>query len=208
MTLGFFTVFRKDPRHYLMARRLIGSARHSMPTVEIVQFTDETSPEVPGVDRVSRKPHGRMLERRLEHYASCEGNWLLVDSDVILQRDVRDVFNEPFDVALTDRQWSHIKQPESMMLDMPFNTGVCFSRSPDFWRAVLMIWRSYTPEQQKDWLSEQRAVADVVRRDVFTVCVLPGMTYNYPPSSETDEGLKDAALVHFKGARKNWVVHA
>jgi hypothetical protein len=85
---------------------------------------------------------------------------------------------------------------------------VCFSRSPDFWRAVLMTWRSFPPDKQADWLSEQMAVADVVRKDVFTVCVLPGMVYNYPPQSETDEGLKDAAVVHFKGSRKEWMVSA
>lgn len=206
MTLGFYTVFRKDPSHFLMARRMLLSARAVMPGVEVVQLTDEKTPAVPGVNRVNRRPHGRMLERRLEHYASCQGEWLLLDTDVIVQRDVRDIFERAFDVALTDREWSHVSQSDEFMREMPFNTGVAFSRSPAFWQAVLETWRGLTTEQQNDWMSEQRAVAHVVRTDTFTVCVLPGMVYNYPPTTETDVGLKDAALVHFKGARKQMML--
>jgi hypothetical protein len=65
-----------------------------------------------------------------------------------------------------------------------------------------MTWRCFTPEQQADWLSEQRAVAQVVSKGYFNVLTLPGMTYNYPPNTETDEGLREAAVVHLKGARK------
>jgi len=203
MTLGFFTVFRKDPIHYVSAERMLASAKDAMPGLECVQFTDAKSPLVYGADRLVRRPHGKILERRLEHYADCAGEWLLVDTDVVIQRDVRHVFDDDWDVALTDRQWRHLKQPADFMRDMPFNTGVCFSRSPEFWRAVLMTWRSFPFEQQSDWLSEQRAVADVVRKDVFTVKVLPGMIYNYPPTTEDDAGLKDAAIVHLKGGRKS-----
>lgn len=202
MTIGFFTVFRKDPRHFLMARRMLLSAKHFMPYLQIAQLTDEKTPAVPGVDQVLRRPHGKMLERRLEHYSACEGNWLFVDTDVVFQGDVLDVFNQPFDVALTDRNWPHVTHPAGFVEEMPFNTGVCFSRCPDFWKAVLETWRGFTPDQQADWLSEQRAVAHVVRSDAFTVCVLPGMVYNYPPSTLTDVGLADAKIVHFKGDRK------
>jgi hypothetical protein len=111
-------------------------------------------------------------------------------------------------VALTDRQWPHVAQSPAFIEAMPFNTGVVFSRSPEFWQAVLETWRGYTPEQQADWMSEQRAVAEVVRRDVFTVLVLPGMVYNYPPTTKTDEGLAGAAVVHWKGRRKAWMIEA
>ena len=202
MRLGFFTVFRKDPIHYVLAERMLGSAKRAMPDVECVQFTDAKSPLVYGADRLVRRPHGKMLERRLEHYADCAGEWLLVDTDAVINRDVRHVFDDEWDVALTDRLWTHVNQPADFVRDMPFNTGVCFSRSPEFWRAVLMTWRSFSEEQQKDWMSEQRAVAEVVRKDVFTVKVLPGMIYNYPPTTDTDAGLREAAIVHFKGPRK------
>ena len=207
MMIGFFTVFRKDPRHFLLARRMLLSAQHFMPGVKIVQFTDEKTPAVPGVSRVLRRPHGKMLERRLEHYAACEGEWLFVDTDVVFQSDVRGVFEQDFDVALTDRNWPHVTHPDGFVEAMPFNTGVCFSRCPAFWKSVLATWQNFPEQQQGDWMSEQKAVAHVVRYDVFTVCVLPGMIYNYPPSLDTDAGLKEAAIVHFKGARKT-MAHA
>jgi hypothetical protein len=84
VTLGFFTVFRRDPQHYVCARLLVRSAQYFMPGLEIVQLTDEKSPVVPGVDAVRRLPHGRMLERRLEHYAGCDGEWMLFDTDTVV----------------------------------------------------------------------------------------------------------------------------
>lgn len=205
MTVGFFTVFRKDPQHYVLAEVLIRSVRAALPGVEIVQFTDETSPQIHGVDAVRRKPHGRMLERRLEHYAEADGEWLLIDTDVVVQQDVRGVFGSTFDVAMADRNWSHLPKTPDLTALMPFNTGVVFSRSTAFWRAVLATWRGFTPEQQADWYSEQLAVAAVVRAGAYSVLTLPGMVYNYPPATAADAKLAAARIVHYKGNRKPWM---
>jgi hypothetical protein len=34
------------------------------------------------------------------------------------------------------------------------------------------------------------------------------MVYNYPPTTKTDEGLAGAAVVHWKGRRKAWMIEA
>lgn len=202
MKIGFFTVFRKDPQHYALAVRLIESVRTVMPTVPIVQFTDENSPPVLGVDAVVRRPHGRMLEIRLEHYAAADGDWLLLDTDTLVKQDVQGVFEErEFDIAIADRDWTHLPQSLPVMHTMPFNTGVVFSRCPRFWDAVLQQWRF---EEEKDWLSEQRAVWQVIRTGHFRVKILPGMTYNYPPQSAQDP-CKGVAIAHYKGPRKDWM---
>lgn len=201
MKVGFYTVFRHDPIHYTLAARLLASIRKHMPGAEVWHFTDETSPIVLGVDEARRLPHGKMLERRLEHYALCEGDWLLLDTDVILKRDVSDVFEHHFDVALADRNWPHKTPTQEYLLSMPFNTGVCFSRYPGFWADTLTAWRAL-PEQ--DWLSEQRAVYQVVRTGAFRVRILDGMVYNYPPKAE-DDPCEGAAIVHYKGNRKGWM---
>jgi hypothetical protein len=169
-----------------------------------VQLTDAKTPQVPGTTAVQRLDHGPMLERRLEHYATCEGDWLLVDTDVSMRRDVRDVFDDPwFDVAVTDRNWPHLPQAEDVLQSMPFNTGVVFSRKAAFWQDVLTVWRAY-PEDTRDWMSEQRAVATVVKTGQFRVKVLPGMVYNYPPSAA--DAQSDAAIWHYKGPhRKAWL---
>lgn len=204
MTVGFFTVVRRDPQHFLHAEGLVQSIRATMPGVEIVQFTDDTSPRVPDTDHVQRLPHGPMLERRLEHYSHCEGDWLLVDTDVQMLRDVRHIFTDTrFDVALTDRNWPGIPQGDDVMHTMPFNTGVCFSRSSVFWQDVLTTWRAYAPTQ-RDWLSEQRAVYDVIRTGRYRIRILPGQVYNYPPRVIDDE-MAGAAIAHFKGQRKQWL---
>lgn len=201
MTVGFFTVFRVDPTPLLHAAALVKDVQRVMPDVPIVQLTDETTGSVAPIAR--RKPHGPMLERRLEHYADCQGDWLLVDTDVAIRADVRHVFDDPaFDVALTDRQWPHLPQTDEVLRTMPFNTGVVFSRSPGFWQSVLETWRGY-PEAARDWLSEQRAVAAVVKSGQFHVKVLPGQIYNYPPRTADDRSA--AAILHYKGPhRKAW----
>lgn len=202
MNVGFFTVYRLDPQHYVLADKLVRSVRSAMPGVEVVQFTDESSPAVLGVDRVRRRPPGKMLERRMEHYAECEGEWLLVDTDVLVRQDVRDVFADGvFDVALADRSWPHLPQKEDVLATMPFNSGVMFSRSPDFWRSVLAIWRE---AGKNDWMSEQRAVYEAVRSGRHRVKILPGMKYNYPPKGPKDP-LDGVAIAHFKGERKQWM---
>lgn len=203
MTVGFFAVFRRDPEHYILADILVRSVRAVMPGVPVVQFTDERSPAVSGVDAVRRKPNGKMLERRLEHYADCHGDWLMVDTDVVIEREVRQVFASPFDVALCDRDWPHVAPTPALTEEMPFNTGVVFSRSPEFWQRVLTVWRAY-PDEQKDWLSEQRAVAQVVRSQAFRVRILPGSVYNYPPAAD-GEVPASVAVQHFKGPRKAWM---
>jgi hypothetical protein len=200
--VGFFTVFRHDPQHYVLAEIMVRSVHAQMPGVPVVQFTDETSPPVPGVDSVNRKPGGPLLERRLEHYADCSGDWLLLDTDTLVRRDVRDVFPvEPFDAAFADRAWPHLPQGDSVLTSMPFNTGVAFSRNQALWQRVLADWREHG---DTDWLSEQRSVWRVVRKGAFLVRVLPGMVYNYPPKSQKDP-CKEAAIVHYKGYRKAWM---
>lgn len=202
MKLGFFTVFRKDPQHYVLGEAMIRSVRATMPGVQISHLTDETSAPVSGVDCVLRKANGPMLERRLEHYAVSQGEWLLIDTDVMVKQDVRDVFkDEDFDVALPDRAWKHLPQDHETMTTMPFNTGVVFSRKPAFWELALAEWRA---AGEKDWMSEQRAVYKAVRSGKFKVKILPGMKYNYPPKDESDP-CKGVAIAHYKGARKKWM---
>ena len=204
MTIGFYTVFRTDPQHFLHATAATLEAQRCMPGVPIVQFTDEKTGRVPGVHDVRRLPHGQMLERRLEHYAAVDGEWLLVDTDVVIRRDVQAVFEDrAFDVALTDRDWPHLPQPADVLQSMPFNTGVAFSRCQAFWTDTLTVWRGFR-EDARDWLSEQRAVAIVARTGKYRVKVLSGSIYNYPPKDQNDKN-NDAAIWHYKGPRKTWL---
>lgn len=204
MTIGFFTVLRRDPQHALHAVGLVESIRRAGGDHQIVQLTDETTPAVTGVDDVRRLPAGPMLERRLEHYSTCDGDWLLVDTDVQILVDVGSIFCGQFDLAVADRNWPGIPQGDATMHTMPFNTGVVFSRTAAFWQDVLAAWRAFSPDQ-RDWMSEQRAFYQVVRTGAYRVLILPGEIYNYPPRRANDP-CTAVRIAHYKGGeRKIWL---
>jgi len=206
MTVGFFLVLRADVGHFLHAAALVREVRRCMPGVDVVQFSDDATPMVPEVMRVQRIwPERRsLLDQRLEHYATCAGEWLLVDTDVSLRNDIRGVFHdEAFDVALCDREWPQSPQSVSMLQAMPFNTGVMFCRSQAFLSDVYRTWLALPQAVRGEWMSEQRAVYDVVKTGRYRVKILPGVDYNYPPAHAKDLPIT-AALVHFKGKRKAW----
>jgi len=202
MNVGFFTILKRDPIHYILADVLIRSVRQTMPGVRVTQFTDEQSPGVYGVDAVLRKPKTRMAVLRMAHQASVEGDWLFVDTDVVIQRDVRPVFEEAFDIAVSDRNWSHLPAAtDTFSAAMPHNIGVVFSRSPAFWQVVhdrLLV----LPEELQSWMGDQVAACEVIRSGRFAVKLLAGMEYNYPPSNGDEAWRGRASILHYKGQRK------
>lgn len=203
MKIGIFLVFRKDPQGYVLGGKLVQSIRKHMPGEEIVHLTDETSPQLIGTDSVRKVPNGKMLECRIKHYSECEGEWLLLDTDVLVMQSVRDVFTgATWDLAVADRACPHNPQTHETWSAIPYNTGVVFSRSPQFWSLVLDTWRT---SEDNDWNSEQKAVWAVIRTGYYRVKILPGMVYNYPPKDQKDP-CTGAALVHFEGQkRKFWM---
>ena len=208
MTTGFFLSLRSDVQHFLHAASLVAEVHRRMPGVEVIQLSDKHTPVVPGVTGVSSilaENESSLLDLRLSLYASREGEWLLIDTDVSIRNDVRGVFaDESFDVALCDRNWPHLAQGEKIMHTMPFNTGVVFTRRQEFWQDVLAHWRALPLAVREDWMSEQRAVYAIVRTGRYHVKILPGMAYNYPPGKADDAPIV-AACVHYKGNRKKWL---
>jgi hypothetical protein len=186
---------------------MLQSVRAAMPGVRLVQLTDETSPAVSGVD-VHRLPAAPLSLHRARHFASLVGDWLLLDTDVIAQRDVRAVFADPFDVALADRQWTKTPrggyraggQPE-YVARFPYNAGVVFSRAPAFWAEVVRYLTS-RPALQTSWTGDQEAICTLAASGRYRVKVLPGMIYNFPPEGLDDPDTPRAALVHYKGKHR------
>lgn len=206
MNIGFFFVMTDDPQHYLHACSLVVEAKKAMPKHDVVQLTDSKTPGVLGCDCVVRVSSNEpLLAQRLGHYA-LNGEWLFLDTDVSIKNDVAGIFDDKnFDVALCDRNWPNLEEEsQRLSLSMPFNTGVVFSRSAQFWRDVKRVWLKYPQEVQANWMSEQRAVYDVVRTGHYKVKILPGEFYNYPPSHDADAPIT-AALLHYKGNRKAWL---
>lgn len=212
MTIGFFTVDRKDHAselNYLCARALLVSAKRVMPTTSVVQFTDVKSRAVKGVDAVRRKPSEPMALLRMRHHAGVSGEWLFVDTDVIFQHSVKRVFvDHDFQIGLTTRDWSHLKPAMGFTDRMPFNTGVVFSRCAHFWGDVYTRLRLLEPEKQ-EWMGDQEVIGDLVSEDTcpYAIAHLKGSKYNFPPPvvSLEDERAKaltveaEASIIHYKG---------
>lgn len=206
MRIGFFHVDTDREACGLMrlcARGLVKSARKTMPGVEIVHFTDLTTKGIKGVDEVRRKPSEPMGLLRIRHNAGVPGEWVFVDTDVYFQESVQHVFKLDFDVAVTQRDWSHLKAAGGFSDRMPFNTGVVFSRCPRFWSDVYTRMRDTLEPEQQEWMGEQQAICDVAgETDRYAIRQLPGSRFNFPPAVP---GLKpvsrqeDAAILHYKG---------
>lgn len=176
----------------------------------IVQLTDHKTAAVPGVDEVIRRQwNGRHLMLfRMEHLASIDEEHLTCDADVIFKKPVSDVWDEPFDVALTYRShpvvltkdWHGEIKGADLATTMPINTGVMFSRNADFWRECLEHMKSL-PEDKLNWWGDQMAVCHVAPR--FHVKRLECDEFNWTPSHKGH--YEGARIVHYKGTRKSWL---
>jgi hypothetical protein len=178
--------------HY--AEKMVRAAKE-VHGAHIVQMTDLTTPPVPGVDEVIRHaPDVPLMVFRLRHLATYHHEEMLIlDSDVICKAPCPEVWAQDFDVALTRRAGD----------DMPYNTGVMFSRSIDFWQEALeFLLRRCKPKHQ-DWYGDQLAVVGVANTRHYHVLDLPCDLYNWTPENREEQS--DAKFVHYKGQRKEWI---
>lgn len=191
--------------HRHLAALLVASVKRAMPGMAVVHLTDEETPAVPSADRVQRLPGGPVAFGCLKAYAACEGEWLFVDTDVLVQRDVRPVFERPFDIAVATREGTLLPKEvgTKFMAGMPFNKGAVFSRSPLFWQEACEHLRRNLSAKRQDWMGDQLAMCAVIARGGYRVELLSN-AYNYPPK-ERHEDVGDKFILHFKGARKKWM---
>jgi hypothetical protein len=209
MKVGIFHIGNQglSPIHDLnfrVGQIAVKAAKDAMPDVEVCHLASSEAQELPGVDRVfRRKKDVPMAMFRMQHHASVEGDWLFIDTDVIIKKDVRDVFDDKtFDIAIADRKGTDM-EGSSYAKVMPYNMGVVFSRSPAFWKSAY-IYLSKLPAQYQEWEGDQRVVCDMIANpNGYEVKIIPGKTYNYPPQKgENDQ----ASILHYKGARKKWLL--
>lgn len=192
MKIGF-VLTSGSPVGYVAGDFFLRSARAVMPGVEVVQFSDMDSPVLLGVDNIYRLPTAPFTLLIAEHWARLEGDWLLSDTDVVIQRDVRPVFDElTFDLAVATREGTFVEgeQNSDFMLRMPYNCGVVYSRSTPARRAIRDKIAAMSPEDQK-WNGIQLAMATMRPLLLYN-------TFNYPPRS-ADDRIDDKHIVHYKG---------
>jgi hypothetical protein len=172
-----------------------------MPDVPVHMLTDGATEALEGCEVIRIPEPMPMAVRRITHHSRLAGEWLFVDTDCVVRKDVRPVLEEDFEIAVTDRKGSMWeKSPYGMV--MPYNMGVTFSRSPEFWQTALKYLKTL-PTKFQEWEGDQRVVCEMVSAG-FPARVLPGMVYNFTPEKRHDR-IDHAAIVHFKGHRKLWI---
>jgi hypothetical protein len=207
------------------------SAAIRAPRARRVLLTDDATVIPAGlkVDEVMRFPmdHDRLMYERMRVQASYLGNRaagrhsVLIDSDVVVNRDPAPIFAEAFDVGLTWR---------AGLPNAPFNGGAIFVASGEaaagFFTRARSCYDAFAdtpsvaapyPRGLRGWWGDQFALAlmvgyqafaerkaDVMRVDGVRVRFFPCDDYNYtieareyPPSFFASK-----FLVHFKGNRK------
>ncbi len=214
MTVGFLHV-ETNRKSAEMGRRcaeaLIQSVEATMPDVAVVQFTDETTPPVAGAFEVIRSKRRPMAIMRFWHQSKVKGDWLFVDTDVVFQSDVRSVFEKKFDIAVTVRDWPHLKRAGGFSERMPFNAGVVFSRSRKFWGKAYKRLLTM-PVEFHDFMGHQQVICELVTEKAVKVAYVKGSRYNCPPYVENGrpggdpdlsaEMVQKAAILHYKGPER------
>lgn len=171
-----------------------------MPDVELALLTDDKTPAFDGIEAIRIGGDVPMGVRRMMHYA-MPGEWLFLDTDVVFRKDVRHVFDKPFDVAVATRDGTYMQGTQYAEL-MPYNTGVVFSRNPEFWKKLVPELRKLSPDYQR-WGGEQMLIGMLVKAGIFQTEILPS-AYNFTPEKR-DEDVSHAAILHLKGPRKAWI---
>lgn len=197
---GCRTVVLSD-RHTKFNPRASPFLKPFHPDTEIIRFElDQTRP---------------MLARStawLEFLRQADTHVVFVDSDILFNANLDDVFEWNFDVALTYRDQEH----------WPINSGIGFVHRDNLARGIAFHekWLELvqgTYADTADWGADQDAAqellseADFTRADAylhrqngFGVLLLPCADYNFSSASGTPmTGVyPDKKVLHFKGHRK------
>jgi hypothetical protein len=209
VTIGVYHVATdslESEQGYACGRLMIKSARKFMPDVPVVHFTDMDSPVIKGASEVRRKPSEPMALLRMRHHAGVRGDWLFVDTDVIFQHSVRVVLKSAYDIAVTTRNWPHVKDAEGFSSRMPYNMGVVFSRCPHFWAECYSRLRNEGDDVQ-EWMGDQEVFNDAIASGRYLIKRVSGATYNFPPPipgdwTSPDKLAKHAHVLHYKGEKR------
>lgn len=205
--VGLFFIDIGDVTPIRLASRMVKSVRKNIPDARVVQFTHKADNALSFVDDVViRSANGMgLMEARIDHFANYpHDEALFLDPDILVQKDVWEVFDNPFDIAIAHRNEPLTLDGADVSKDMPYNTGVIFSRGVNFWRATLELMKPMSLDD-RNWFGDQIAVAQLIKDGHFKVREIDNKIYNYSPKKES-ENVSACSIVHYKGNRKEWML--
>ena len=180
---------KEEPEHVGRAKVFLRMMRMFSPRSHIVQMADRDTVGIDGVDGCVRTDNDElgqwhfkaMLEFPYEQF-------LRIDYDVVLRADVSEVFEHDFDIAIA-------KEHNSLM-----NNGVVFVKNREFFREASAEYRNTTIDS---WNDIQNAMQFAIDGGKFRVRKLDPSVYNWIYKIGTKN--PDAKILHFKGARKEYM---
>lgn len=205
---------------------LCANIRAVMPSLEILHVTDRDTPFVEGAHmrmRIDRDIPLMPWRTRAQEAAHLMGEEIIfVEPDVRFKASVLEVFDEPFDVAVTGRKvnsdwklstgWNAATDGHGgtmfsgtvKLSDIaPYTLGCTFSRSKQFWADCTARILKF-PEKEQNWIGDMIGIAQTIQAGQYKVRVI-GDEYNHIPCKRNDdcEGVK---VLHYKGMRKEWAL--
>lgn len=174
----------------------VRSVRKHMPDAVVWHLKGPRVDKFPGVDdAIEYEPR-----HRPEHHAMMKGDTIFLDIDTVVQDDLSHVFDtkQPFDVAVALRPKLSMRNVPKWNR-IPYNWGVSFTRSADFWRGASKMLAD------EGWPWNEAILCRYAQTSGSIVMMLRGERYNYTPATE-DEDVSTRAVVHYKGNRKHWML--
>jgi hypothetical protein len=188
-----------------LARIMVASVRRTMPGVPVRMITDLNTPAIAGIDvfRVDTKGYGEFIPWLCHACSMIEGEVLYLDSDVVVQQDLRPILNIPADLVLPYRG---MKIVDDHM--QPFIFGVVAYKTAAIWKEFEERVLKMQPKERM-WYGSQIAACDMWMeenngRGKWTIVPIPRDTYNYTPK-DADDVNPEAWALHYKGKRKAWM---
>jgi len=184
---------------------MVASIRKFLPAgTRIIQITNMDFPMVKSVDmafRVPSKPDfidwafGALIALG----ETFHDDILQIATDVLIQRDISEVFHWPYDIAAC-RYW--LKE----RIDGAFCGDVNFIHDGGIrvFREALSIYRK-NPKYQDGCDGGQKAFLEASNRPNFVVREL-NPYYHCRTPENAQEDLSEASIIHFRGPRKAWMI--
>ena len=224
--------------YWAFFQMMMASVRRACPGAEIHLLTLDSCavPETLGCDLVFRRASRRPIEasfdqlmaeetapwRAYEAAGHLSGPTILVDADLMFQRDPFALFDGGFDVGLTYVTGAELH---------PFNSGVILIDSArvgvarDYLAAIDDLVDGYAPEH-RSWYGDQMAISALLGNPEFgdgtgnvmdraaggvRYRLLPAADWNYSAALDANdkpvfEANGGAGIVHFKGERKAFML--
>jgi hypothetical protein len=193
-----------------LAELMVKSCRSAMPGIEIVQITNQYSRKLPFVDRVDTRvwKHGMDWLPYVSDYYAELGECLILDSDIIVQKDLRRLKELNVDLAVPVRRKA-ISSDDGAVMNVQM--GVCYSNNSDLWKEISKRVRKMERPIDRNWWGIQLVLWDMLLEcskgeSKFNLKAVKHRDFNYTPQDEKDAP-EDVWAIHYKGQnRKGWML--